>query len=139
MRARLDEIHAAGADLAFIGNGSVAFAKQFGAREVPDCSVYTDPSRTAYRALGLRRSVAGTLGPRSLAAGLRSTLRGHAQTSVQGDAFQLGGLFAVRPGGEIVFAQVDRDAADRPDLDSALRALSRAAPAPPAPDSRAAP
>lgn len=138
MRGRLDEIHAAGAELVFIGNGSVAFAKQFAAREVPGCRVYTDPSRTAYRALGLRRSVAGTLSPRSLAAGLRSTLKGYVQTSVQGDGFQLGGLFAVRPGGEIAFAQVNRDAADRPDLDGALRALSPAS-APRAPGSPAAP
>ncbi|HZU16351.1 MAG TPA: peroxiredoxin-like family protein [Candidatus Dormibacteraeota bacterium] len=123
VRGRLDEIRARGADLAFVGNGTPAQARAFRARYAPEVEVYTDPGRDLYRAAGLRRSVAGTLSPRSLLAGLRDTLAGHLQTSVQGDPFQLGGLLVLAPGGEVRLVQRFREAADRPDLEAALAAL----------------
>jgi len=128
VRGRLDEIRSRGADLAFVGNGTPAQARAFQARYAPDVAVYTDPGRDLYRAAGMRRSVAGTLSPRSLLAGLRSTLAGHVQTSLQGDPYQLGGLLLLLPGGEVRVLQRFREAADRPDLEAALAALD---PAPP--------
>ena len=127
MRGRSDDIRAAGADLVFVGNGAVPFAKNFAETQVPGFSVYTDPSRESYLALGLKRSVLGTLGPRSLLAGLRSTRAGHVQTSVEGDGFQLGGFFAVARGGQIRYAEVYSSAGDRPNVDAALAALAQAA------------
>ena len=115
----------AGADLVFVGSGSPAHARQFQERQAPGIAVFADPSLRTYQSLGLKRGVAATLGPRSVLAGARSTLRGHVQTRVQGDPWQQGGLFAVAPGGEILFAQRNADAADRPRLDEALRAASR--------------
>ncbi len=123
LRGRLDGIRAAGADLVFIGNGSVKFAARFQERHVPDCPVYTDPALRTYRVLGMKRGIAATLGPSSLLKGIRSALRGHVQTSTQGDAWQQGGLYAVAKGGEIVFEQVNGSAGDRPDIDGALAAL----------------
>ena len=122
MRGRLAEIRAVGAELVFVGSGSPAQAGAF-ARSQPGVVVLTDPGLESHRRLDLERGVGATLGPRSLAAGLRSTLRGHLQTTVQGDAWQQGGLFAVRQGGELAFEQRYGNAADRPDLDSALAAL----------------
>jgi hypothetical protein len=130
LRGRLDDIHAAGAELVFVGNGAVPFARNFQEHEAGGAEVYTDPSRESYLALGLRRSVAGTLGPRSLLAGLRATLAGHVQRSVEGDPYQLGGFFAVAPGGRILYTHVHRSAGDRPDVDAALAALRSVSPRP---------
>ena len=124
MRGRLAEIRAAGADLAFVGNGSVPHARQFQARHVPGCDVYTDPARRTYEALGMRRSVGATLGPASTAAFVRATLRGHRQTSIEGDPWQQGGLVVLAAGGGLLHVQRNRTAGDRPDVDAALAALS---------------
>ena len=125
MRGRLDEVRAAGADLVFVGCGTPAHAASFQRGHVPECSALTDPTLEAHRRLGLRRSVFAALGPKSVLAGARATLRGHPQTWRRGDPWQQGGLFAVVPGGELVFAQRNSDASDRPDLDGALTALRR--------------
>lgn len=123
MRSRSGYIRASGADLVFVGNGAVQFAKHFKEREVPGFEVYTDPSRVSYQALGLKRSLLGTLGPRSLLTGVRATSAGHRQTSVEGDAFQLGGIFAVARGGEIRYSEIHSSAGDRPNVDAALASL----------------
>ena len=52
MRGRRAEIEAAGARLVFVGNGSVAHARRFREKHVPESEVYTDPELTAYTALG---------------------------------------------------------------------------------------
>lgn len=124
LRGRLADIKAAGADLVFVGNGSPQQARHFQERQVRGCPVYTDPRRDLYRVLGMRRGVTATLGPKSIAAGIRSTLKGHVQTSVQGDPWQQGGLLLLRPGGGIGFLQRNQTAADRPDLKAALAALN---------------
>ncbi len=123
MRGRLGEIQAAGAELVFIGNGTPAQAGNFQSHYAPGIAVYTDPGRKTYEALGMRRSVAGTLGPSSLAAGLRAWRQGFRQTGTEGDPFQLGGLIAVARGGEVRYVQLFQGAGDRPDLDAALAAL----------------
>ena len=123
MRGRRDEILRAGAQLVFIGSGTVPQARAFQARYAPDCEVYTDPKLTAYTALGFKRSVAATLGPASTLAFVRATARGHRQTSIEGDAWQQGGLLATAPGGRLLYIERNRGAGDRPDLDAALKAF----------------
>jgi peroxiredoxin len=121
LRDRLDEVHSEGAELVFIGNGSADQAAAFARDRVPGCPVYTDPSLTTYQALGMTRSVRATLGLRSVLAGARATLQGHRQASLQGDPWQQGGMFVVARGGKVVYSQLNRSAADRPDLDAALQ------------------
>lgn len=128
MRGRRDDIRAAGAELIFIGNGAIHFARNFAEEQVPGFEVYTDPSRESYMALGLKRTLLGVMGPRSLLTGFRATRAGYVQKSVEGDGMQLGGFFAVAPGGRIVYADIHSSAGARPDVDAALRAL--AAPVP---------
>lgn len=123
LHGRRAEIEAAGAELIFIGNGSPAFAGRFAERQVPGARVLTDPSLAIHRALGLKRGVMATLGPASLVAGVKSTLKGHRQTAIEGDPWQQGGLLVAVPGGELIFEQRNQDAGDRPDLDGALGAL----------------
>jgi len=126
LRGRLDDIHEAGAELVFVGNGVVPFAKHFQETHVPGCEVYTDPSRASYLALGLKRSVAGTIGPSSVLAGLRARRAGHSNGRLEGDPFQLGGVFAVAKGGAIRYEEAHGTAGDRPDVDAALAALRKA-------------
>lgn len=123
MRGRLADIEAAGADLVFVGNGNPQQARHFQARQVMESPVFTDPGLRLYRVLGMKRGVGATLGPKSIAAGARSVLRGHLQTSVEGDPWQQGGLIVLKPGGEVAYVERNRTAGDRPNLDAALAAL----------------
>lgn len=123
MRDRREDIERAGARLILVGNGSVAHARSFQKRLAPDVDVYTDPGRQSYDRLGLRRSVAATLGPSSASAFIGATLKGHRQTSIEGDAWQQGGLLVMAPDGGILFLQRNRTAGDRPDVEGALRSL----------------
>ena len=123
MRGRRDDIEGAGAGLVFVGNGSVAHARRFREKHVPESDVYTDPDLTAYTALGFKRSVAATLGPGSAVAFARASLRGHRQTSIEGDAWQQGGILVLAPGGGVLHLQRFRDAGGRADVEAALAAL----------------
>ena len=123
MRERLDDIRAAGAELVLVGNGSVRAAARFQREQAPESAVFTDPSLETYRTLGMRRGVWATVAPTTLVAVARALLRGRRQTSVQGDPWQQGGVYVVARGGTILYAQANRNAADRPDVDAALAAL----------------
>ncbi len=123
MRDRLEEIRTAGAELVLVGNGSVKFASAFQHDRAPELRVFTDPSRKTYEALGMKRGVLATIGVRSQVAGWRSTRRGYLQTSLQGDAWQQGGLLAVEKGGHVAYEHANRSAGERPDLGAALAAL----------------
>ena len=120
---RLAQIRAAGARLVFVGNGRPDQARSFAQRDVPGCTVLTDPSLESYRALGFRRSIVATLGVGSALGALRATLRGRRQTRTEGDAWQQGGVLVLARGGRVIFLQRNRDAGDRPDLAGALAAL----------------
>lgn len=130
MRGRIDEIRAAGADLAFVGSGSPRLAARFQHTHASGCTVLTDPSLATYSALGLKRGVAETLGPRTWGAALRSLATGHMQNDVQGDPWQQGGTFALARGGEVVYAHRNAHAGERPDIDAALAALRTSSTAP---------
>jgi hypothetical protein len=125
LRGRLADVERAGATLVLVGSGTPEQARHFAEHDAGGLTVLADPSLRAYRALDLKRGKAATLGPRSLLAGARSTLHGHVQGRLAGDPWQQGGLFAVAPGGEILFSQRNQDAADRPRLDDALEAVRR--------------
>ena len=126
MRDRNDEIADHGAELVFVGNGSLDQARRFHLTHAPHNRVLTDASLRSYTALGFTRSVAATLGLASVAAGIRSTMRGHVQKSVQGDPWQQGGMFVLAKGGRTVYAQRNRHAGERTDLGAALRMLAEA-------------
>jgi alkyl-hydroperoxide reductase/thiol specific antioxidant family protein len=123
LRGRRGDIEASGAALAIVGNGSVAHARRFQERHVPGIAVYTDPELATYTALKLRRSVVATLGASSALAFARATVRGHRQTSIEGDPWQQGGLIVLAPGAELLHVQRFHDAGGRPDVDAALAAL----------------
>ncbi len=123
MRGKQPQIEARGAQLVLVGNGSVRFAARFQQDNAPGIPVYTDPSLSAFGAAGMKRGVGATLSLGSLLAGARSTMRGHIQSSVQGDPWQQGGLIVLARGGRVVYRRPNGHAGERPDLTAALAVL----------------
>jgi len=129
LRDRLPEIRAAGADLVVIGNGNATFAQAF--REdlgLGDLTLLVDPELRSYRAAGLRRGRAEVLSPRLATNALRAFRRGYRQGAVEGDAFQLGGVFVIRPNGALAYKYLSREAGDHAPLEDVLAALAPDAP-----------
>jgi NAD(P)-dependent dehydrogenase (short-subunit alcohol dehydrogenase family) len=125
----LDEIRALGAELVVVGNGATNFAEAFREDYRLDSPLLVDPELRAYRAAGLRRGRVEALSPRLPLHALRALGGGSRQGSVQGDLWQLGGVFVIRAGGELAYRYVSREAGDHPPLEEILEALSKRAPA----------
>lgn len=126
MRREAKRIHAAGAELVIVGNGSAHFAQAFREDLKLTTPLYTDPSLNSYAALGMKRGLGGAAG--SLAA-LRNAARalaaGHRQGPVQGDAWQLGGVLVVDTEGGVLYRHLSDAAGDHPPVADVLRALER--------------
>ena len=129
MRDRVDEIRALGAELAVVGNGARSFAAAFREDFRLDTPLLVDPELRAYRAAGLRRGRVESLSPRLPRNALRALLRGSRQGSIQGDLWQLGGVFVIRPDGALAYRYLSSEAGDHAPVDAILEALSGDAPA----------
>jgi NAD(P)-dependent dehydrogenase (short-subunit alcohol dehydrogenase family) len=125
LREHWKEIEKRGAALAIVGNGNVSFAAAFREDlELPlEVTLLVDPELRAYRAAGLRRGRVEVLSPRLALNGLRAFGAGFRQTGIEGDAWQLGGAFVLRPDGSCSFRQASREAGDHANLDELLSAL----------------
>jgi hypothetical protein len=103
-------IGARGAELFVIGNGSVEEARAFRARQGTSFGILTDPSRQAYCAVGMRRSLLSVLTPGVFWRSLRAFVRGFRQTGVAGDPLQQGGVVVMAPGGRELYRFISREA-----------------------------
>lgn len=119
-----DQVEGLGARIVFVGNGSAQMAKAFQEDFKVTAPVYTDPSLGAYRALGFRK---GGSVLKALKAAPRALFGGHLQGRVQGDAMQLGGVFVVDRGGQVLYEHKSDAAGDHPPNDAILAALSSGA------------
>jgi NAD(P)-dependent dehydrogenase (short-subunit alcohol dehydrogenase family) len=128
LRDRQDEIREAGGELVIVGNGARPFAEAFREDLGVEGPLLVDPELRAYRAAGLRRGRLEILSPRVPLHAVRALLSGSRQTSVQGDPWQLGGVFVIRPGGELVYRFASAEAGDHPPIDDVLAALADDAP-----------
>jgi dehydrogenase/reductase SDR family protein 12 len=124
LRDYLPEIRRRGAELVVVGNGTRYFAGAFREELGLDVLLLVDPDLQAYRAAGLRRGRVEVLSPRVPLNALRAFWSGARQHGVRGDPWQLGGVFVIRPGGEVVYRYVSREAGDHPPIDEVLSALS---------------
>jgi hypothetical protein len=117
-------IESRGARLAFVGSGDRRFARAFADELGIGAPIYVDPSRRVYEALGLKRGVLAALGSASVVFhAARAVKGGFRQTGVQGDPWQLGGVFVVAPGGEVRYAYASAAAGDHPPVEAILDAL----------------
>jgi len=123
LRDRLPEIRERGAELVVVGNGTPYFALGFRDDLKLDCPLLVDPELRSYRAAGLRRGRVEILSPRLPLHAARALWKGHRQTSVQGDPWQLGGVFVIGKGGALLFQHRSREAGDHPPLEAVLSAL----------------
>jgi hypothetical protein len=99
----LNEFRRLGAEMAIVGNGSPEQADQFRREFGLRIRLFSDPEMSAYRAAGLRRSVARSLSWRALAPALRALRRGARPAALGGDPWQLGGAFLILPHGDVAF------------------------------------
>ena len=120
----VDRIRALGAELVVIGHGSVEEARAFQEEQAVDFAILTDPSREAYRALGMRRSAWSALNLVVLVRALAAWRRGFRQSRVAGDPFQQGGLVIIAPGGVERFRFLSHAAGDHPSPERVLEILA---------------
>ena len=81
---------------------------------------------TAYRAAGLRRGACARLSWRTLGHLMRAWRGGHRQAGVQGDPWQLGGVFVVAASQSTHLAHISREAGDHAGSQDILEAVDRA-------------
>ncbi len=147
LRREVDNIHALGAELVVIGNGTEHFAAAFREDLDLDTPLYVDASCSSYRVLGMKRGIARTLGAwRTWESIARALLEGVRQKrirvilrwwhrsvpalipGIEGDAWQLGGILVVLPDGRVPYRYLSTVAGDHPpvyEVVAALEAVTR--------------
>lgn len=128
LREILPDIQHAAASLVVVGNGTPEELREFLETTGSGLTVYTDPSLRVYEALGARRGSARDLiDPKLILNGVRALRQGHRPGRVRGDRAQLGGVWVVRAGGEVVYEHTSEIAGDHPPIDEVRDALREAA------------
>lgn len=122
----VDEIHALGAELVFVGNGAAIFARAFREDFGVTVPILIDTDRASYQALGFRRDTLSMLNPRMLLHGRRAMQKGFTQKEVLGDARQLGGVVVFAKGGAVAWSQASEVAGEHPDPAEVVAALRAA-------------
>ena len=125
LHRELAKIRERGAELSFIGNGNRDFAAAFRDEYGISAPVYVDTGRDSYRALGMKRGFFRTLANLASFRHMMRALRGgFRQGKTRGDAWQLGGVLVVRPGGGIAYRYLSSTAGDHPGVDAVIAALA---------------
>jgi len=122
LRDEVPRIHAAGAELVIVGNGTPEQAGDFIDGYAVTTPVYTDPSLGIHRAVGARR---GGGGWRLIRNALRALRKGHFQTRVLGDPQQHGGVLVITRSGTVAYRYLSEVAGDHPDPAEVVQTLER--------------
>jgi len=122
----VETIRGLGAELHFVGSGAPFFARGFRDEYQVPVPIYVDPERASYEALGLARTLRSTLNLRLLSNARRAAKAGFRQNSVEGDAWQQGGVLIVLPGGEVAYRYRSEVAGDHPGVSEVVEALRTA-------------
>jgi hypothetical protein len=112
--------------LAVIGNGAPSFARGFREKmDVPSLLILSDEERISYKLAEWFPRTKLVDVPKTIARGL-VTFWKHPQTTVEGDANQLGGAMVILPSGEVTYRYRSKYAGDHPAMsllrDEALKA-----------------
>ena len=95
-----------------VGNGNRTFAEAFREEFEIEGLLLVDPDLHAYRAAGLRRGRREIASPQLIGNTFRALRGGARQTTVQGDPWQLGGVFVFGIGGDLRFQHRSAAAGD---------------------------
>jgi peroxiredoxin len=123
LNAALPTIHRCGAELVIVGSGRPEHVADFCEAQRITTPVYVDPEQKAYRAAGLVRSVWSSIKPKAWLNSWRAHRAGMHQGPTQGDMFQQGGVFVIRPGNVTCYSYVSEVAGDHPPVDEVIAAV----------------
>jgi peroxiredoxin len=119
-----------GGHVVLVGCGTVEHATKFAKhKRLPreGVTLYCDPGRESYDAIGLEHSYAKTFfsgGARAAYVAARKA--GHRVSGVAGDIAQLGGAFVIAPPARLLYEHRSRFAGDHPSVGAILEALRSA-------------
>jgi len=119
----LPSIRRNGAELVVVGSGQPEQISDFREQLGLNIPIYVDPERRAYDAAGLKRGLWLTFKPRTWGNWLRAYRQGMRQGSLQGDNWQQGGVFVIRPGNVTSYAYVSQEAGDHPPVEEVIAAV----------------
>jgi len=125
LRAVGDEIERLGAKLVLIGNGTPEQGTEFEGRDPLPFRLLVDPDLVGYQALELKRSLLAGFRPRTLLHLVNALRAGYRGGRLEGDAYQLGGVFLIVPGGDVRYARVSRELGDEPPVEDVLESLAK--------------
>jgi peroxiredoxin len=125
LRDALPEIRRRGAELIIVGNGRPEHAIDFRDREHVESPLYVDPELRAYAAAGLRRGLRSSLSAGVFLRAVRAFGEGKRQGATMGDPWQQGGVFIIRPGNQVDFSYISKEAGDHPSAETIIAALDR--------------
>lgn len=123
MRDAYPKIRRRGAELVIVGNGRPEHAADFRDSEKVRSPLYVDPELKAYAAAGLKRGLRQSVNLSVARNAVRALMAGKRQGATQGDPWQQGGVFVIRPGDEVAYAYVSEAAGDHPPIEDVLAAL----------------
>ena len=123
LRTALPRLHRCGAELVIVGCGHPEHGVDFCRTQGVTTPVFVDPQKKAYEAAGLKRGIWSSIQPRAWVSSLRAWRAGMRQGPTQGDPWQQGGVFVLRPGNVTAYAHVSGAAGDHPPIDEVIAAV----------------
>jgi dehydrogenase/reductase SDR family protein 12 len=126
LRDDLHQWQAEGIGVGLVGSGQSFFASAFIEDFGLDVPVFVDPDLTSFRAAGLRRGVEAVASRGFLGNALRAYRSGARQTGIEGDPWQLGGVFVFDARSRLQLAHRSGTAGDHPPLEDLRAAVARA-------------
>jgi peroxiredoxin len=127
---RLHELTRLGLRVVYVGNGEPRYIEAFVERNAIDpevVEVITDPSLAAHRALELRRSFGTTYGLHALWNVGRALVSGFRPSTIEGDAYQQGGVLVVDRDGRVAYLHRDQATGDHASTTDVIAAAMRVA------------
>ena len=111
-----------------VGHSSLRYAQSFVDETGIELPVFVDEKREIYRELGFKRPFLSFLTPKVFKRAAEARKAGFSQQSVQGDAFQLGGVVLRMPDGSTPYTYASRSAGDHPTIETLKGAVRAALP-----------
>ncbi len=121
----------AGGDIVLVGMGGPKVGRGFEIlMDIKFPTLVTGETNLPYHQYGLGKGTLGQIfGIRSFVKGLKATFQGHIGTSVQGDPYQMPGVFIVDTSGTLKYVHYYDDIGDTPDNSDLIAVVKTLSPA----------